>query len=225
MTNQSLPRYDLQELAAPVQAIFDSAPEQFARLTALQNLLLEGQPVSQEQIASRLHMAREEVPALLQGAELDAEGNFLGFGLTLVPTPHAYQINGRQFYTWCAADAITFPILHQTSVVIASPDPVSGETIRLIGTPEGARDVTPGTAVVSWVRSPKGPTTQETIRAAFCNFVHFFASMETATQFVSSRPEVVIVPIDNVFQIGKLLWEREPFKSLLADLSQSPARE
>lgn len=221
MANQSLPRYDLQELAAPVQSVIDAAPEQFARLMALQNLLLEGQPVSPERIASRLHVAREEVPALLQSAELDVDGNFVGWGLTLVPTPHSYQINGRQFYVWCAGDAITFPILHKTSAVIASPDPISGETVRLIGTPEGARDVAPSTAVVSWVRRPSGTTTLETVRAAFCSFVHFFASVETAAQYVAPHPELVIVPIDDVFQIGKLLWEREPLNSLMAALAQA----
>lgn len=224
MTNPLLPTYDLHELAEPVQVVIDAAPEQFARLMARQDLLLEGQPVSQERIASRLHIAREEVPALLQGAELDKDGNFLGFGLTLVPTPHAYQINGRQFYVWCAGDAITFPILHQTSAVIASPDPISGKTVRLIGTPAGARAVTPSTAVVSWVRSPSGTITLETIRAAFCNFIHFFTSVETAAQYISPHPELVIVPIDDIFQIGKLLWEREPLKSLMADLSQSQVK-
>jgi alkylmercury lyase len=221
MANQSLPRYDLQELAAPLLAVVDAAPEQFARLMALQNLLLAGQPVSPEQIASRFHMAREEVPAFLQGAELDADGNFVGWGLTLVHTPHSYQINGRQFYVWCAGDAITFPVLHKTSAVIASPDPIGGETVRLIGTPDGARDVEPSTAVVSWVRRPSETTTLETVRAAFCNFVHFFASVDTASQYVSLHPELVIVPIDGVFQIGKLLWEREPLKSLIAALTRA----
>ncbi len=221
MTNQSLPTYDPQELAAPLLAVIDASPDQFARLMALQHLLLEGQPVSQERIASWLHVAREEVPALLQGAELNTEGDFVGWGLTLVSTPHSYQINGRQFYVWCAGDAITFPILHQTSAVIASPDPISGETVRLIGTPAGARDVAPSTAVVSWVRSPSATITLETVQAAFCNFVHFFASVETASQYVSLHPELVIVPIDDVFQIGKLLWEREPFKSRMAALAQA----
>jgi alkylmercury lyase len=219
MANPSLPTYDLHELAAPLLEEVDAAPEQFARLMALQRLLLEGQPVSPERIASRLHVTREGILALLQDAERDAEGNFVGFGLTLVPTRHAYQINGRQFYVWCAGDAITFPILHKARAVIASPDPISGETVRLIGTPAGARDVAPSTAVVSWVRSPEGPITLETVRAAFCSFVHFFASVETAAQYVSPHPELVIVPIDDVFQIGKLLWEREPLKSLMAALT------
>src|SRR5215469_3477037 len=218
MANQPLSTYDLQELADPLLAVIDGAPEQFARLMTLQNLLLAGQPVPPERIASRLHVAREEVPALIQDAERDTEGNFVGWGLTLVPTPHSYQINGRQFYVWCAGDAITFPLLHKTSAVIASRDPISGEPIRLIATPEGARAVEPGTAVVSWVRNPSGTHTLETVRTAFCNFIHFFASVETASEYVSPHPELVIVPIDDVFQIGKLLWEREPLKSIMAAL-------
>jgi hypothetical protein len=56
------------------------------------------------------------------------------------------------------------------------------------------------------------------VQAAFCNFIYFFASVETASQYVTPHPELVIVPIDDVFQIGKLLWEREPLKSLMAAL-------
>jgi alkylmercury lyase len=208
-------------LAAPLLAVIDDAPDVFARLIVLQNLLLEGQPVPLERIASRLHVDLAEVPALIQGAELDADGNFVGWGLTLVPTPHSYLVNGRQFYVWCAGDAITFPLLHQTSAVIASRDPISGATIQLMGTPEGARDVTPSTAVVSWVQRPGATITLETVRAGFCNFTHFFASLDTASQYVAPHPELVIVPIDEVFQIGKLLWEREPFKSRMVALSEN----
>ena len=218
MANQELPKYDLQELADSLLAVLEGAPDLFARMMKLQKLLLEGLPLSPERIAARLQVAREEVPALIQGAELDTEGKLIGWGLSLAPTPHSYQINGRQFYVWCAGDAITFPLLHKTSAVIASPDPISGEIVRLIGTPDGARDVEPSTAVVSWVRRPSATHTLETVRAWLCNFTNFFASMETASLYVSKHPGLVIVPIDDVFQMGKLLWEGELYKSITADL-------
>jgi alkylmercury lyase len=218
MANQVLPTYDLQELAAPLLALIDGAPDLFARMMKLQKLLLEGQPVSLDRIAATLQVAREEVPALIRGAELDTDGNVVGWGLSLVPTPHSYQIDGRQFYVWCAGDAITFPLLHKASAVIASPDPISGETVRLLGTPEGARDVAPSTAVVSWARRPSGTQTLENVRAAFCNFTNFFASVETASQYVAQHPGLVIVPIDDVFQMGKLLWEGDLYKSITVDL-------
>src|SRR5215211_6997337 len=133
------------------------------------------------------------------------------------PTPHSYIINDRQFYVWCAGDAITFPILHKTSAVIESPDPINGAKIHLIGTPEGAKQVEPSTAVVSWM---PGTQSLANIRANFCNFTNFFSSVETAAQYVAQHPGLAIVPVDAVFQIGKLLWEREPIKSLIAELAQ-----
>jgi len=58
------------------------------------------------------------------------------------------------------------------------------------------------------------------IRANFCNFTNFFSSVETATQYVAQHPGLLITPVDAVFQAGKLLWECEPFTSLLAGLEQ-----
>lgn len=215
MSNQTLPKYDLQELADTMLAIFDGLQDQAGHWLRLQKLLLEGQPVSPKRIASRLQISRDEVNVLLRGGELDKEGNLVGWGLSLVPTSHSYQINGRQFYVWCAGDAIMFPIFHKTSAVIESPDPISGEKVRLIGTPEGARDVEPSTAIVSWV---PGTQTWENIRAGFCNFTNFFTSVETASEYVSEHPGLIIVPVDEVFQLGKLVWEREPYKSIIAGL-------
>jgi alkylmercury lyase len=196
-------------------AVLDGSKDQFVYWLKIQKLLLGGQPVSPERIASSFQISGDEVRALLQGAELDKEGKVVGLGLSLVPTAHSYRIHGRQFYMWCAGDAIIYPIFHKTSAVIESPDPISGEKVRLIGTPEGAREVEPSTAVVSWV---PGTESFENIRSWFCNLTNFFASVETASQYVSGHPGLVIVPIDEVFQLGKLLWEREPYKSIIAGL-------
>jgi alkylmercury lyase len=215
MSRQSLPNYGLEELATTMMAVLDGSKDQVVDSIKIQRLLLEGQPVSPERIASSLQISGDEVSDLLQGAELDKEGNVVGWGMSLVPTPHSYRVHGRQFYVWCAADAIMFPIFHKTSAVIESPDPISGEKVRLIGTPEGAREVEPSTAVVSWV---PGTESFENIRSWFCNFTNFFTSVETASQYVSRHPGLVIVPIDEVFKLGKLLWEREPYQSIIADL-------
>lgn len=77
-------------------------------------LLEEGGPVSAERVASGSRISRDEATGILkelraQGGEFDEEGNFVGFGLTLLPTPHRYEVDGRNFYTWCADDAIFFP--------------------------------------------------------------------------------------------------------------------
>ena len=219
MSNQTVFNADLHALADTLTKLFEGSPQETTVLLATQLLLLDGNPVAPSQIAARLQLPQETVTALLHqlGVEWDANGNVVGFGLSLTPTPHSYIINDRQFYVWCAGDAITFPILHKTSAVIESPDPINGAKIRLIGTPEGAKEVEPSTAVVSWM---PGTESLANIRANFCNFTNFFTSAETAGQYVAKYPGLIIVPIDTVFQIGKLLWEREPVKSLLADLEK-----
>src|SRR5262249_7917551 len=212
MSNQTVSNVEPHVLADTLTKLFEAMPKQEANVfLTTQRLLLSGRPVAPAQIAARLQLPQETVTALLHqfGVEWDAHGNVLGFGLSLTPTPHSYIINGRQFYVWCAGDAITFPILHKTSALIESSDPISGEKIHLIGTPEGAKDVEPSTAVVSWM---PGTESFENIRANFCNFTNFFASEETASQYVAQHPGLISVPIATVFQIGKLLWEREPVK-------------
>jgi len=215
MSQSTLPKYGLEELARPMIALLDESRDQSLGWVKIHQLLLDGKPVSPERIAAYLGLTEEEVADLLKGAELDQEGNLVGLGLSIVPTPHAYRIHGRQFYVWCAADAIMFPIFHKTHAVIESPDPISGEKVRLVGTPEGAREVEPGTAVVSWV-----PRTEslENIRTWFCNYTNFFTSVETASQYVAKHPGLIIVPVDEVFQMGKLFWEREPYRSVIAGL-------
>lgn len=216
---QTLPTYDLEVIADTLRLLFEDSKEKELMLQwfQIQKLLLAGRPVSPERIAATLQISRQEVIDMLNhsGAELDDKGNLVGLGLSVVPTQHSYQINGRQLYVWCAGDAIMFPIFHQASAVIESPDPISGEKVRLTGTPEGAREVEPDTAVVSWVPGTLG---FENVRANFCNYTNFFTSVETASQYVARYPDLIIAPIDAVFQLGKLFTEREPYKSLIAGL-------
>jgi alkylmercury lyase len=80
---------------------------------ALAELLANGRPVLPDEIAMLAHVSQEKVLSTLHGfgAEFDKESNVVGLGLTLVPTTHVYQINGRKLYTWCAVDALVFPIM------------------------------------------------------------------------------------------------------------------
>jgi alkylmercury lyase len=215
MSQITLPTYDIEELANTMMAILDGWKDKWVGWIKLQNLLLEGKPLPPDRIAAYLQLTQDEVADLIEGAELDQDGNVVGFGLSIVPTPHSYQIDGRQLYVWCAGDAITFPILHKNTAAIESPDPISGEKIRLTSTPEGVRDVKPATTVVSWVPGTASP---DQIRSTFCDFTHFFTSATTALEYVEKHPGLVVVPIEQVFQIGQLMWEREPYKSIIAEL-------
>jgi alkylmercury lyase len=217
MSQTTLPQYDLEALASPLIALLDEHRDLFIRWMKIHRLLLDSEPVPPERIAAHLGLTEDEVADLLKGAELDRDGNLVGVGLSVVPTPHRYRVHGRQLYAWCAGDAITFPILHQANVEIESPDPVSGEKIRLTSTPDGVRDLDPFTAVVSWV--PGKAEDIEEVRAFYCNHIHFFTSVESASQYAARRPGLVTIPVEHAFRIGQLLWEREPYQSMAGELA------
>jgi alkylmercury lyase len=214
VSHHILPKYRLDELAKEMIALLDQWRGKWIGWIKVHKLLLEGKPVWPERSAAYLNMSQEEVAALIEGAELDKDGKVVGFGLSIVPTPHSYQINGHQFYVWCALDAIMFPLLHQSTVVIESTDPISGEKIKLASTPESVQDVSPQTTVVSWVPGIYSP---EDIRSNFYDFTHFFASETTASEHATKHPGLAILPVKEAFRIGELMWNREPYKSIIKD--------
>ena len=221
MTTQSIKKYGPQEIVETLIASFGSSDEGTVEAMRLfvqaQKLLLEGRPVSPDQIGSRLRMPKHQAISILghMGAAFDDEGYLVGLGLSVVPTQHSYMINGHQLYVWCAADAISFPILHKATAVITSPDPISGELVRLTSSPKGVSAVEPRTAVITIVTGEEGISN---IRANVCNHQHFFTSVDTSSEYVARHPGLAIATIEDVFQAARMLREQEPFRSLIARL-------
>ena len=86
-------------------------------------------PVPLSAMASRIGLPTEEIEdRLLQierfgRARLDESGNLVGIaGLSLEATPHAIKIDGSEFWTWCALDAVgIFTALGATGTVTSTP--------------------------------------------------------------------------------------------------------
>jgi alkylmercury lyase len=104
-------------------------PEQRYIINHMLRLLANGSPVKPAEVAMHLQASPDKVTSTLRkfGAEFDEEGNILGLGLTLVTTPHIYKVNGHKLYTWCAGDALAFPVILKQNVHIESSDPVTGK--------------------------------------------------------------------------------------------------
>src|SRR5215218_7134335 len=172
-------------------------------------LLAKGCPVLPDEIAIVLGVPPEKVLSTLLsfGAEFDKDGNVLGLGLTLVPTPHVYKANGRKLYTWCAVDALLFPVMLKHTAYIESPDPVSGDKIQVTVTPDGVQKVKPESAVVSWVNSV---VDLSNIRRSVCHYVHFFSSPETASKWITEHPGKMMMfyPVINAFQAAKKIQNK-----------------
>jgi alkylmercury lyase len=191
-----------------VKQVFDIVsenltPEQEQRRILGQTLkLIEyGNPVRPNEIAIDLQASPDKVISTVRrfGAEFDQDGNIVGLGLTLVPTPHVYKVNGRTLYTWCAVDALTFPRILKHTASIESNDPVTGEKIHIILTPDTVEKIKPKDAVVSFVKN----IDLTSFRSSFCNNTNFFSSLETGSKWIARHPGTILYPVNELYQALK----------------------
>jgi alkylmercury lyase len=86
--------------------------------------LATAQPVAPHRLADLAGMPVDQTLALLQQmpGEWDPSGTRLvGLGLTSKPTRHRFLVHGHSLDTWCAVDAIFFPVLIGAPARIQSP--------------------------------------------------------------------------------------------------------
>ncbi|KAA1423927.1 organomercurial lyase MerB [Mumia zhuanghuii] len=171
-------------------------------LIPLLRLLVDGDPVTIEQLAAAAGRTLDEVRrglAAVPDTEYDNQGRVIGQGLTLRPTPHRFTVAGEELYTWCALDTLIFPALLDRLAHVESVSPVSGEPIRVTVDPtEGVTSVEPATAMVSLVN----PEEITSIRSSFCNQVHYFTSPEDAAGWLAEHRDAEVAPVAEAYRIG-----------------------
>lgn len=167
----------------------------------LLKLLAEGDPVDIPTLAAATGRSADDVRVALAAVpDIEYEdGRIIGQGLTLRPTPHRFEVNGEQLYTWCALDTLIFPALLGTSARIESVTPGTGAPVRVSVGPDGVTSVSPSTAVVSLVNHPEDMTS---VRSAFCNQVHYFDSAEAAKPWLDAHPGGEILPVADAYTLG-----------------------
>jgi alkylmercury lyase len=133
-------------------------PEEQRAAVTLYRELAKGQPVGVEQLAAAMNIPAAKAEELLQRPSIrafiypDEHGRVLGFGgLAAAPMHHKFQVNGHTLWTWCAWDSLFIPELLDATAHVESPDPESGEVVRLEVEPRGVTAVEPETAMVSFL--------------------------------------------------------------------------
>ena len=171
----------------------------------LLQLLAKGQAASPGQMANNLHLPEQEVIKLLSHSpdiEFDAQGNITGMGLTLNPTPHQFQLNGHQLYTWCALDSIMYPVALGQPAQVKSTCPVTNSEVRATITPEAVSELFPATTMLSIV-IPE--SSQTCCRSTFCNQGNFLASAEAASVWLTNQPNGLALSVAEAFQVGAIV--------------------
>lgn len=177
----------------------------------LLRLLARGEPVPAERIAAVTGRPAEQVREVLPtlpGIELDDTGAVVGYGITLCPTPHRFEVDGRALYTWCALDTLILPAVLGRPARVASPCHGTGTPVRVTVEPAGVTSVDPPESVVSIVT----PEDVSDVRTAFCHQVHFFASPAAAQPWLAQHQGGTVLTVAEAFDLG-----RDLSPSLFAD--------
>ena len=109
--------------------------------TQLLDAIAEGQPVSTTGFAQRTGLDAEAVDEIFsqmrnEGSEFNAEGALVGKVLTQIPTPHHFNLSGKELYAWCALDALFLAGLMGRTAQVESTCPATGQEIRLTVAPD-----------------------------------------------------------------------------------------
>jgi alkylmercury lyase len=169
--------------------------------------LAEGKPVDPARVAERAGRSSAEVLEFLHSspAEWDDRGQLVGFGLTLRPTRHRFTTGGRHLYTWCAPDALAFPVLTRAPAIVESTCFATGAPITIEVEPDRVRAVDPPGAVVSIV--PRAVAMHD-LRERLCHEQHFFASHEAAAPWRQAREEALVASVADAFDPLRRMMQR-----------------
>jgi len=197
----------VQELAQKITGAMPTLGSSERQLMVqLYRLLGTGEPVSPRRLAEAVNLAEPRVRESLgqwPGVYYDGDGSVIAFwGLALPEMPHRFEVGGRTLYTWCAWDSLFIPEILGKTARVTSADPVTKETISLVVGPDGVKEISPATTVVSFL-TPDRPFDQDVIMS-FCHFVHFFASPELAEKWTTEHPGTFLLSVDDAFALGQL---------------------
>jgi alkylmercury lyase len=174
---------------------------------ALLRLLSHGEPVSIPELAAAAGQACDVVQRAVAGwndTEYDQQGRIIGWALTLRPTPHQFNIDGKRLYTWCALDTLFLPAVVGRLAHVESPCAATGVPIRLIVDPAtGVSALEPSTAVVSLVT----PEQMNSVRTAFCNPGRFFATPAAARDWQRLHPGMEVLSVVDAHRASRPLSE------------------
>ena len=169
-------------------------------MRAAVRLLARRAPVTTAELAGAAGVAVADLanaPAA-QDIEYDDKHRIVGWGLTLIPTPHTFIVDGRRLYTWCAADTLMFPAIIGSRAQVESHCPTTDAVIRLTVDPQdGVTDLSPVTAVISIPHVEDLDLAR--VRASCCNPGHFFATAEAAADWLAQHPTGTVLPVADAY--------------------------
>jgi alkylmercury lyase len=205
MSDQTISIDRLSE--AITEGMIDVDPDGVLIVLALYRLLSRGDPVWPSQVADESGVELSVVEERLASwpGVFRQDGTVIGFwGLALPEMAHRFEVDGKTLYTWCAYDAIFLPELIGKPARGTSKDPVTGEQVSLRVHPDRIEDVIHKEVFISFL-DPTSTRFDENVILNFCNYVHFFASKVSGTNWTADHPGTFLLTLDEAFQLSRLV--------------------
>ena len=190
----------------------ETLQQQYQLKKLILQLLSIGKPISAAEFAEKTQIHEDQVKLRFEmlkhaGYEFDDAGNLVGAALTLVPTPHHFQVKGNELFAWCALDTIFLPSFIGESAIVRSTGPTTGYIIELTVSPDGIETYSPPDIVVSIsipgiscsfdITGPQSDT---------CSQMHFFSSRGAAKTWLKDHPGVEILTIDETWELVRKVY-------------------
>jgi alkylmercury lyase len=157
-------------------------------------------------VAETLNMPSEAVSNILNewpGVYYNNDNHIIGYwGLAIEQMGHRFEVDGKELYTWCAWDTLFIPEIIGKTARVESTCPVTKEKICLTISPDGIKSAKPTGVHVSFV-TPDAGKFRKNIINSFCHSVHFFSSMEAASNWIFEHEGAIILTLDQAFEIGR----------------------
>jgi alkylmercury lyase len=203
-------RINLDDVAARIVRVFPELDRIKQHLSLeLYCLLAEGQPVSRAVLAQRVRIPIETVDRILDswpGVFSNAQRQVVGYWGLAIPaayaSPHRFKIDGRTLSAWCAWDTLFLPQLLGRTAEIDSIAPNASDRIHLTVTPDRVERVEPADAQMSFLL-PDAAEVHKDVLTAFCHFVHFFPSRQSAESWGAQHPGTFMLSIDNAHALAR----------------------
>lgn len=173
----------------------------FEVIPHLVRIIAKGRPVSIQEIADLSSQPAGTIEDLLRnqpGTDWDDDGRVVGFGVTLRPTAHRFEVAGRTLYTFCAPDSLLFTHMLGEGTVVDSTCPGTSSPIHIELTPDAVSSIDPISAVVT--QPLLDPGLVGDVRRNFCDHGHFFASSAAASGWSQEHPDGQVLTVAEAFE-------------------------
>lgn len=168
-----------------------------------------GEPLHLARLAEITGLTPAELEVRLKAVRCtrDKDGRLIDlFGMTLEKTAIALEIDGATIHSCCALWAVMIPKLVNRTAVIRSTDPLTGQPVRLVVSPEAVESVEPSSAAATTAIANVEEIAAD-VGAAFCSHTRFFHSRESADRFARETTSRYVVSVAELHQVGQDLLQ------------------